>query len=58
MFASSVTGGCSGVFTCDGGGGAVIGGADLVQDLVRGVDDVGSKRKVLGEGEFHSGSRR
>ena len=30
----------------------VIGGADLVQDLVGRVDDVRPERKVLGEGKF------
>ena len=54
MFASHVTGGRSGVFTCDGGEGAVIGGANSIQDLVRRVDDIGPKWKVLGKGELHS----
>lgn len=58
MLASRVAGGRSGVFTCDGGEGTVVGGADLVQDLVGRVDDVGPKREVLGKGEPHSGLRK
>lgn len=56
MFAGHITGGRNGVFTRDCGVGTIIGGVDLVQDLVARVDDVGPKGKVLGEGKLHSGA--
>lgn len=53
VLASCVTCGCRGIFPCDRGEGTVIGGADLIQDLIGRIDDVGSEREVLGEGELH-----
>ena len=53
MFAGRITGGRGGVFPGDRGEGTVIGGVDLIQDLVGRVDDVRPERKVLGECEFH-----
>lgn len=41
------------MFPGDRGKGTVIGGVDLVQDLVRRVDDVRPEREVLGERESH-----
>jgi len=55
MLASRVTCGHSGVFPGDRGKCTVIGGVDLVQDLVGRVDDVRPERKVLSKGELHSG---
>ena len=53
MFAGRITGGRGGVFPGDRSKGTVIGGVDLIQDLVGRVDDVRPERKVLGECEFH-----
>jgi len=53
MFAGRIAGGCGGVFPGDRGEGTVIGGVNLVQDLVGGVDDVRPEREVLGECELH-----
>ena len=54
MFAGRVTGWGGGVFPGDRGEGTVIGGVDLVQYLVGGVDNVRPEGKVLGERELHS----
>lgn len=55
MLAYSVTGGCSGIFPRNSGEGTVFRGVDLVQDLVRRIDDVCPEGCVLCEGELHSG---
>ena len=54
MFASYVASGRSGVFPGDRCVGTVIGGADLVQDLVGRVYDIGPEGEVLGQCELHS----
>jgi hypothetical protein len=55
MLTSGVASGRSGVFPCDRGEGAVVGSANLVEDLVRGVDNVRPEREVLGECKLHPG---